>query len=78
MTTSDVLMTIDDAAKCLAMSRGALYRLIWLGEVPAVSTGRRCKLKRSQVEYWVQHGFTTTATRKKKRSQPKDKLKPAK
>lgn len=71
---SDSLMTIKQAAECLALNPECLYRLIWEDELPAVRLGKRIQLRRSHVEHWVKYGFTTSRTRKRKPLQ--DKLKP--
>jgi excisionase family DNA binding protein len=49
-----LLVTIDEAADLLSISRGKLYQLIQTGELPTVRIGRAVRIPFDALEQWAQ------------------------
>ncbi len=47
------LLTIEEAAKLLSVSSWTVRRAIWAGEVQHVRLGRAVRLRREDLEAWV-------------------------
>jgi excisionase family DNA binding protein len=47
------LLTIPDAAKYLRLSRAQTYRLAARGEIPAIRIGRSVRIRREQLDVWL-------------------------
>lgn len=50
---SDNLMTIEQAASCLALGRSTIYELIAAGELKVVRYGRAVRIQPSELRAWV-------------------------
>jgi excisionase family DNA binding protein len=50
---SPLLLTVPQAARVLAISRSAVYRLIWNGDVTPVHIGRSVRLTVAELEQFV-------------------------
>ena len=49
-----LLLTIEDAASCLAISRAHAYRLVQRGELPTIRLGRSRRVSRAALEVYVE------------------------
>ncbi len=49
-----LLLTIEQAAACLAISRAHAYRLVQRGELPAIRLGRSRRITRVALEAFVE------------------------
>jgi excisionase family DNA binding protein len=49
-----LLITLEDAARCLAISRAHLYRLLQRNELAAIRLGRSRRVVRSALEAYVE------------------------
>lgn len=61
-----LLVTVPDAARILAISRSALYDLIWNGELAPVHIGRSVRFALTELERFV----AERSTRHSPRSRP--------
>jgi excisionase family DNA binding protein len=50
----DELLRADDAARVLAVSRTKIWDLIWSHQIPTVRIGRMVRIKRSDLEEWIE------------------------
>ncbi len=49
-----LLLTVDEAARALRMSRSRVYELMQRGEIPGVvHIGRSVRISRAELEAWV-------------------------
>jgi excisionase family DNA binding protein len=48
-----ILLTIRDTCELLGIGRSTLYRLIDRGEIPVIHIGRAVRLRRSDVDAWI-------------------------
>lgn len=48
-----IALLVDEAAIVARVSRSAIYEALRSGELPAVRSGRRTLIKRSDLEAWV-------------------------
>ncbi len=69
----DDVMTIDDLAAYLKLSKSTLYKLCQEGKVPGAKIGRHWRFHRSTIEAWMSGRDTETAgpASKPKRKQRK-------
>lgn len=59
MQRGDELLTVDQAAKLLAISKPTLWRLLRRGELPVVKIAQRgTRLKRSDIEAYISRHYT--------------------
>lgn len=49
----DAVMTIDELADYLKISKSTLYHLVRRGEVPGTKIGRHWRFHRSTIEAWM-------------------------
>ena len=49
----EVLLTVDEAAKRLALGRTMVYELIGRGDLPSLKIGRARRIPASALERWV-------------------------
>jgi excisionase family DNA binding protein len=54
MNDHRVLLRIPEAAERLALSRSAVYRLIWSGELPVVKIGTAIRIPSDAIREWVE------------------------
>jgi len=50
----DPVMTIDELADYLKISKSTLYHLVRRGEVPGTKIGRHWRFKREAIERWLE------------------------
>lgn len=51
--TQDAVMTIDDLAMYLKLSRSTLYKLCAEGKVPGQKVGRHWRFHRESIDAWL-------------------------
>ena len=49
------LLTLDEAATLLQVSKRTLQRMIKINELPAFKVGGQWRLRESQLRQWVEH-----------------------
>jgi len=54
MSTEDQWLSTNDAARLLGITSRTLYRFIDQGEIPAYRMGRVIRLRRSEVEAFIE------------------------
>ena len=55
------VMTIDDLARYLQLSKSSLYKLAQEGKVPGQKVGRHWRFKRDTIDRWLDHGKGSSA-----------------
>jgi len=61
------IMTPEELAEYLRVSRQTIYNLLWRGEIPGMKVGTHWRLKKSDVEKWIsQKGQERIKRRKNK------------
>ena len=61
------IMTPEELAEYLRVSRQTIYNLLWRGEIPGMKVGTHWRLKKSDVEKWIsQKGQERIKKRKNK------------
>lgn len=55
----DAIMTIDDLAVYLKLSKSTLYKLCQRGDIPGQKIGRHWRFHRSVVDRWLRDKSTT-------------------
>ncbi len=52
-TRTDAVMTIDDLAQYLKLSKSTLYKLCQEGKVPGTKVGRHWRFHRAVIDRWL-------------------------
>jgi len=52
-STEKLLLTIDEAALALSLSRGSLYQMVMDGTIPSVKLGGARRIPSAALESWV-------------------------
>jgi excisionase family DNA binding protein len=70
------LLTLDEAAALLQVSKRTLHRMIKTNELPAFKVGGQWRLRETQLRQWVEHRESSATERERKgdhflRTQPK-------
>ena len=61
------IMTPEELAEYLRVSRQTIYNLLWRGEIPGMKVGTHWRLKKNDVEKWIsQKGQERIKRRKNK------------
>ena len=61
------IMTPEELAEYLRVSRQTIYNLLWRGEIPGMKVGTHWRLKKTDVEKWIsQKGQERIKKRKNK------------
>ena len=61
------IMTPEELAEYLRVSRQTIYNLLWRGEIPGMKVGTHWRLKKTDVEKWIsQKGQERIKRRKNK------------
>ena len=55
-TPTDAVMTIDDLAQYLKLSKSTLYKLCQEGKVPGAKVGRHWRFHRETIDAWLARG----------------------
>ncbi len=50
----DHLLSVEEVAKCLGVSKGRVYDLVRTGELPSVPIGKYVKVRRSTLQQWIE------------------------
>jgi excisionase family DNA binding protein len=53
VTESPVLITVEEAARLLRISRGKAYGMAASGELPVVRMGRSVRVRRDRLDAWL-------------------------
>jgi excisionase family DNA binding protein len=53
LATEPVLITVEEAARYLRISRGKAYSMAAAGELPTVKLGRSVRVRRDLLERWL-------------------------
>ena len=59
-----VLMTLDEVAAYLRLSKDTVYRMVQSGRIPAVKVGTQWRFHRPEVEQWLEGNRNRTRGRK--------------
>ena len=54
---SDKIMTIEELAEYLKISRSTLYKLLQDGKLPGQKIGKRWRFHKDAIDAWVTHGL---------------------
>ncbi|HEX7226971.1 MAG TPA: helix-turn-helix domain-containing protein [Candidatus Binatia bacterium] len=60
------LLTLDEAAALLQVSKRTLQRMIKINELPAFKVGGQWRLREAQLRQWVEHRESSGTEREKK------------
>lgn len=59
MERDDELLTVDEAARLLTISKPTVWRMIRAGELPVVKIAKRSRrIKRSDIEAYISRHYT--------------------
>jgi excisionase family DNA binding protein len=61
------LLTLDEAAALLQVSKRTLQRMIKVDDLPAFKVGGQWRLRETQLRQWVEHRESSGMEREKKR-----------
>ena len=53
VATDPVLITVEEAARLLRISRGKAYGMAAAGELPVVKMGRSVRVRRDRLDAWL-------------------------
>ena len=53
MTLMDALMTIEEVASYLRLSKDTVYRMVQKGRIPASKVGTQWRFRRADVDQWL-------------------------
>ena len=59
--TDPVLITVEEAARILRISRGKAYGMAATGELPVVKMGRSVRVRRDRLDAWLDARSTVSA-----------------
>lgn len=58
-----LLLRAEEAAKILAIGRSKVFQLLASGELPAIRIGRLVRVRRSDLERWIEERRTAETDR---------------
>ena len=61
---SDKIMTIEELAEYLKISRSTLYKLLQDGKLPGQKVGKRWRFHQDAIDEWIKSGTGTVASHK--------------
>lgn len=61
MSTADQVLTVDELAVYLKVSRSTLYKLLAEGKVPGQRVGRHWRFSRDAIDSWLKEPGTKTS-----------------
>ena len=61
------LLTLDEAAALLQVSKRTLQRMIKIDDLPAFKVGGQWRLRETQLRQWVEHRGSSGMERERKR-----------
>ena len=56
-TTPDEIMTMDELAEYLKISKSTLYKLATDNKLPGTKIGKRWRFHKDAIDAWVKHGL---------------------
>ena len=56
----DTIMTLDDLAAYIKLSKSSLYKLCQAGKVPGTKVGRTWRFHRDVIDTWIKTGVPPT------------------
>ena len=56
----DAILTLDDLAAYLQLSKSSLYKLCQAGKVPGTKIGRHWRFHRDAIDAWIKDGVPPT------------------
>ena len=59
--TGSSLLTIDEVLGYLNVTSRTIYRLIRIGELPAVRIGRQWRIRRTDLDHWLDRQRTSVS-----------------
>jgi excisionase family DNA binding protein len=68
---TDTIMTLDDLAAYVKLSKSSLYKLCQAGKVPGTKIGRTWRFQKSAIDEWMRSGAAPKRTGKKQASKGK-------
>lgn len=69
----DSLLTIEEVAKFLSLSRDTVYRMAQIGKIPASKVGTQWRFRRKDIDGWLDQNSNTKSKRKRSFSSTKAK-----
>jgi excisionase family DNA binding protein len=69
-TVPSTVLTIDDLAEYLKISKSTLYKLAQEGALPGQKVGRHWRFHREAIDQWLRHE-PTAKTKNQKRRKPR-------
>lgn len=60
------LLTLDEAAALLQVSKRTLHRMIKINELPAFKVGGQWRVRETQLRQWVEHRESRVTERERK------------
>ena len=60
------LLTLDEAAALLQVSKRTLHRMIKINQLPAFKVGGQWRVRETQLRQWVEHRETSGTERERK------------
>ncbi len=73
--TLNDIMTLDDLAAYLQLSKSSLYKLCQAGKVPGTKVGRHWRFHKDAIDGWVRDGVPPTQAYGKLKTKPTRKKK---
>lgn len=64
----EVLMTIEEVAAFLSLSRDTVYRMVQSGKLPASKVGNQWRFKREELHQWLELNKNTPKPSSTKKS----------
>lgn len=56
----DSLMTLDEVAAYLRLSKDTIYRMVQSGKIPASKVGTQWRFRQSEVDVWLEQNKNVT------------------
>jgi excisionase family DNA binding protein len=58
--TTDTIMTLDDLAAYIKLSKSSLYKLCQAGKVPGTKVGQHWRFHKDAIDAWIRDGVPPT------------------
>lgn len=66
MKTSDQVLTVDELAIYLKVSKSTLYKLLSEGKVPGQKVGRHWRFRKAAIDRWLEDSSSVSEIKKPK------------
>ena len=63
----DTLMTLDEVAAYLRLSRDTVYRMVQKGKIPASKVGTQWRFRKIEVDQWLEANKNLEPAKRKKK-----------